>query len=107
MHHTIKEKQKEVSHKHGEYSHVLLTDRQYEKLIDDYGEELTAIAIKYLDEYIEMKGTIYKNHNLVLRKWVFDAVREKQQKSGNNFIQHNYSHQELNSLFDKIDDCDI
>ena len=67
-------------HKHGEYQHVLLTDDEVNRLMDEYGEAETTAAIKYLDEYIEMKGCKYKNHNLVLRKWVFDAVKEKQKK---------------------------
>ena len=73
---------KDISQKHayGEYKHVRLTDTEYNNLCNEYGEEDTSEAITYLDEYIEMKGTKYKSHYLALRKWVFDAVREKQQK---------------------------
>jgi hypothetical protein len=56
-----------------------LTDTEYKHLVNDYGQDATHDAIKYLDEYIEMKGAKYKNHNLVLRKWVFDAVGSKKQ----------------------------
>ena len=61
-------------HKYGEYKHVLLTDKELEKLKNDYDnyEEL----IKYLDEYIEMKGYKAKNHNLAIRKWVVEAVNK-------------------------------
>lgn len=62
---------------YGEYKHVRLTQKQYDKLVDDYGEELLKAAIKYLDEYMQMKGKKYSDHNLVLRKWVFDAVKGK------------------------------
>lgn len=51
------------------------------KLYVDYGNEKTQKAITYLDEYIEMKGAKYKSHYLVMRKWVFDAVEEKERKS--------------------------
>jgi hypothetical protein len=63
-------------HKHGEYQHVLLTDKEYEKLKNDYSnyEDL----IKYLDEYIEMKGYKAKNHYLCIKKWVVDAVKRKE-----------------------------
>ena len=67
----------------GEYKHVKLTEDELERLQLDYGSVETDEAIKYLDEYIEMKGTKYKNHNLVLRKWVFDAVKEKNHKKSN------------------------
>lgn len=73
---------KEIKHKYGAYAHVLLKDSELNKLNEDYGVELTQEAITYLDEYIEMKGTKYKSHNLVLRKWVFDAVKERRNKSG-------------------------
>ena len=101
---TIKENQKETAHKYGEYLHVLLTQKQYDKLIDDYGKDLTLTAVKYLDEYIEMKGVTYKNYNLALRKWVFDAVAEKRKKNGQSFMTHTYTTQELNNLFDNINE---
>ena len=65
-------------HKFGNYKHVLLTDKELEKLKNDFTnyEEL----INYLDEYIEMKGYKAKNHNLAIRKWVVDAVNEYKNK---------------------------
>lgn len=76
-----KKKQTEEKHKYGEYQHVLLTDRQYEKLVNDYGEFEVQNAIKFLDEYIQMKGYKAKDHNLALRKWVFKAVEEEKNKN--------------------------
>lgn len=74
-------KAKPKKHKYGEYNNVLLTDTEYTKLCQEYGDMETLDAIKYLDEYIEMKGSKYKSHNLVLKKWVFDAVKEKRNKT--------------------------
>ena len=77
---------KPIKHKKGEYGHVLLTDEQEEKLIDEYGGILAVKAITFLDEYIEMKGYKAKNHYLAIKKWVIDAVMEREQKqrgSGN------------------------
>lgn len=65
---------------YGDYKHVRLTKEQFDKLALDYGEQETLDAITFLDEYIEMKGYKAKNHNLALRKWVFDAVKESKQK---------------------------
>lgn len=65
---------------YGDYKHVRLTKEQFDKLVLDYGEQETLDAITFLDEYIEMKGYKAKNHNLALRKWVFDAVKESKQK---------------------------
>lgn len=74
-------KETRQKHKYGEYNNVLLSDEELGKLKNEYGEEKTASAIKYLSEYIEMKGPKYKSHYLVLRKWVFEAVEEKAVKS--------------------------
>lgn len=58
-------------HKYGEYSHVLLTDKEHTHLLDLYGDSLNE-HIKILDEYIETSGKKYKNHSLVIQKWVHD-----------------------------------
>lgn len=71
----------DVKHTYGEYGHVRLTDKERDRLFNDKGEEQTLKAIKYLDEYIQMKGYKARDHNLALRKWVFDAVREQEQKN--------------------------
>ncbi len=75
--------QKEPKHTYGEYNHVRLTDTERDKLMDEFGEIETLEAIKYLDEYIEMKGYKAKSHYLCIRKWVFDAVnRDKPKQKG-------------------------
>lgn len=74
---------KENKHKYGEYNKVLLKDSEYNKLVEEYGEDNTKEAIRYLDEYIAMKGVKYKSHYLAMRKWVFDAVKEKIQRAVN------------------------
>lgn len=81
----VKEKVKE---KYGEYNNVLLTEKEYQSLCSDFtnADEL----IKFLDEYIEMKGYKAKSHYLAIRKWVKDAVAERkptQQTRYNNAIQ--------------------
>ena len=62
---------KESKHKYGEYQHVLLTDKEHTHLVELYGSSLDE-HIKILDEYIETSGKNYKNHSLVLQKWVHD-----------------------------------
>lgn len=74
-------------HKYGEYKNVLLKDEELQKLKKDYPnwEEL----IKYLDEYIEMKGYKAKSHYLCIKKWVVDAVKRENQKQ--NTIKQDFS----------------
>lgn len=72
-------KEKELKNTYGEYNHVLLTESQFNKLHNDYknADEM----IKFLDEYMEEKKN-YKsdNHNLSIRRWVVDAVNERNAK---------------------------
>ena len=96
-----KEESKPTKHKYGEYKHVLLTQEEYERLESDYGRDKRNEAIKFLDEYIEMKGYKAKSHNLCIRKWVMDALKEREKKNDtnkpnykknpfNNMIEHGY-----------------
>lgn len=71
--------EKPVKHKYGEYKHVLLTDEEFQRLADDFGS-MASEAIAFLDEYIEEKGYKSKSHNLAIRRWVINAVKEKHQK---------------------------
>lgn len=74
---------KESKHKYGEYGNVLLTDTQVEKLNADYGEQATQQAIKFLDEWIQEKGYKSKEHNLAMRRWVFDAIKRQPKQQSN------------------------
>lgn len=93
-------KEKDIKHKYGEYQHVLLTDKQLEELKKEYSnyEEL----IKYLDEYIEMKGYKAKNHYLAIKKWVVSAVKENMIR--NNKINSNQSKNAFAELLEEEND---
>lgn len=71
---------KPVKHKHGQFQNVLLTDPEYEKLADDFGSDQRDKSIAFLDAYIEEKGYKSKSHNLAIRRWVIDAVKENENK---------------------------
>lgn len=76
---------KASKHKYGEYKHVLLKDEELQKLQKDYSnwEEL----IKYLDEYIEMKGYKAKSHYLAIKKWVVEAIKKNKSKSNTKEVE--------------------
>lgn len=63
-----------IRHKFGTYGRIHLTDKQYQKLIEDFSKEVVDTKINQLDEYVEINNNKnkYKNFNLVLRK----AIRE-------------------------------
>ena len=58
----------------GEYKRVKLKQKEYDKLIEEYGKEYVEFIIDRLDEYVESNNNKnkYKNFNLVIRK----AIRE-------------------------------
>lgn len=66
-----------IKHKYGKYKHVQLTDKEYEKLVADFGQGKLDKCIQILDEYIEIKAPKYKNHNLVIRGWVKDEFKKR------------------------------
>ncbi len=72
---TNNSKKRVTRHKHGQYSHILLTDEQYDRLKSEY----PAIdeTIKKMDEWIQLKGKPYKDYNLALRKWLKDEPKTK------------------------------
>ena len=83
-------KNKEEKHKYGEYKNVLLKDSELEKLKQDYPEYNTPnyeYLIKFLDEYIEMKGYKAKSHYLAIKKWVVDACNEELKRNPSKLQQ--------------------
>lgn len=91
-------KEKIQKKKFGEYKHVLLSDKELQSLIRDYGDTLTNQSITYLDEYIEMKGYKAKSHYLCIRKWVVQAVMEHSKGNSKLLFQ-----QKSPDWFDKKD----
>lgn len=76
---------KSKRHKFGEYNHVLLTDEQHSRLIDDFGTDTVSEYVKRVDEYVQMKGKPYKDYNLTIRNWI-----SKDEKGG-NFVNESSS----------------
>lgn len=70
-----------VKKKYGEFQKVTLTDEEYTKLINEYGEETTHKAIEFLDSYITEKGYKSKSNYLAIRRWVIDAVSKRQRNT--------------------------
>lgn len=60
--------------KYGKFQRIKLTEKEYESLVKEYGQNKTDIQIELLDEYVESNNNKnkYTNFNLVLRK----SIRE-------------------------------
>lgn len=91
---------KESKHKYGEYQHVLLTDKEHTHLVELYGSSLDE-HIKILDEYIETSGKNYKNHSLVLQKWVHDEWT-KRNKNNHVKLDSKFYAQESNQSYEDV-----
>ena len=74
-----KKKKEEVKHKHGVYGHVLLSDRDFETLVDQFPFDYQG-RINTLDEYLENhKGKSYSNHLLTIQTWARKDKQKQQQ----------------------------
>lgn len=78
---------KESKKIYGEYKNIRLSDKEYQSLVSDYGSSIAEQCITYLDEYIEMKGSKYKSHYLVIKKWVVDAVTKPKTNNYNKVVR--------------------
>ena len=80
-------KNKKTKHKYGTYKHVLLTDEEYKKLLDKYGEFNLNKVIDFFDRKIELKGYKYKSHYLAILDWAGEAALKENSKETRSFFQ--------------------
>lgn len=66
----------------GEYSHVKLTDEQYARLCEDFGEHRVSEYIEKIDNWMQMYGKKpYKDFNLAIRQWMAkDGIHPKKKE---------------------------
>jgi hypothetical protein len=101
----------------GNYKRVVLTNKQYEKLIKDYNKEFIDNQINLLDEYIQSNNNKnkYTDFNLVLRKsirenWFKDNLKkDKPQKEVPEWFDKNIENEvnieatkEMDNLLEKF-----
>lgn len=79
-------KEKPIRHKHGSYGNVLLSDEDYNKLMQEFPNDYNE-RIERLSEYIASKGAKYKDHLATIRSWARrddDKVRGSPKRSSGN-----------------------
>jgi hypothetical protein len=79
---------KPARHKYGDYKNVLLSDEEYEKLVEEFPNDYDQ-RIERLSGYIASTGKTYKNHLATIRNWAKRDVEKKSQNngSGNPFLE--------------------
>ena len=99
----IRENARTQKKAYGEFKNVLLSDDEYNLLIEQFGnpEQL----IKRLDEYKEQSGKQYNSDYMAIRKWVVEAVKEDEAKKPP--IDETYNIDEINRKAMMNDDYDI
>lgn len=75
--------------KYGEFQNVFLTDEEYYKSLEKYGEPILLQMIEKLSTYLKSKGDKYKNHYATFSSWVHKTILEENgnnnsNKNGNN-----------------------
>jgi hypothetical protein len=65
---------------YGQFFRVLLSDDQFQKLVEGIGENNTALLIEELDGYIESTGKKYLSHYATLLNWGRKKYREGKEK---------------------------
>lgn len=63
---------------------VRMTEEEYKKLVEQYGEAAVQRMITVLDNYKGQNGKTYKSDYRAILNWVVDRVREEQRKNGGN-----------------------
>jgi FMN phosphatase YigB (HAD superfamily) len=64
----IDKEEKPIRKKYGEYSNVLFTEEQYEKLLLEFPRDYKE-RIERLSEYMASTGKPYKDHLATIRNW--------------------------------------
>ncbi len=80
-------KEKQVRHKYGEYQNVLLSDTEYEKLINEFPNDYQE-RIERLSEYIASTGKKYKDFLATIRSW---ARRENKEMAKKRQAENTYT----------------
>lgn len=74
----IHSQEKTKKHKYGNEKNVMLSENRYKELETELGESFLKLCIEELSSYKAYTGKTYKRDDLVIRKWVIDAVKKKQ-----------------------------
>lgn len=99
----IRENARTQKKAYGEFKNVLLSDDEYNLLIEQFGnpEQL----IKRLDEYKEQSGKQYNSDFMTIKKWVVEAVKEDEAKKPP--IDETYNINDINRKAMLNDDYEI
>ena len=91
----------DIRHKYGEYKNVLLSDKDFEKLREEFPTDWQQ-RIESLSAYIASTGKTYKNHLATIRNWARRDQERGQIASKPTGTATNPKAQELNEFYDRM-----
>ena len=91
----------DIRHKYGEYKNVLLSDKDFEKLREEFPADWQQ-RIESLSAYIASTGKTYKNHLATIRNWARRDQERGQIASKPTGTATNPKAQELNEFYDRM-----
>lgn len=83
--------------RYGEFSKVLLTDEEYQKLAERLSKSSTDSYIGQLDSYIASKGVSYKSHYVTILNWARKDFEKKPKPETKS-----YDIDEINKYWDEV-----
>lgn len=91
----------DIRHKYGEYKNVLLSDKDFEKLREEFPADWQQ-RIESLSAYIASTGKTYKNHLATIKNWARRDQERGQIASKPTGTATNPKAQELNEFYDRM-----
>lgn len=79
------DKNREEENTRARAENVTMTDAEYQKLIDKYGEKETSRLIEILDNYKGQSGKKYKSDYRAILNWVVDRLQEEKKNKPASF----------------------
>ena len=79
------DKNREEENTRARAENVTMTDAEYQKLIDKYGENDTSRLIEILDNYKGQSGKKYKSDYRAILNWVVDRLQEEKKNKPASF----------------------
>jgi hypothetical protein len=75
---------KPTRHKYGTYNNVLLTDKQYTSLVDEFTEPVISHYIENMSSWQAKNGKSYKNYLAAIKDWIKRDKETKTTQKPNN-----------------------
>ncbi len=75
--------------KHKYMPTVKMTEAEYQKLVNDYGEDGAKRLVELLDNYKAASGRTYKSDYRAILNWVVDKYKDEQRRKGSDSSSNN------------------